>query len=374
MATDVLTTTVGPPAHPHSHFSRGLAITNLDLRDDRYPLIPSPRRVPPATHQGTPLANDASSRIPFYPDAVHQAARGLSLPSSHLQPYDMKNADTSSLRSSPAQPDILQISDERRSTPHPARQSSPVNAGSPPNSYPPDHVQPSSSPPPPSMNEINSRLFPPSQTSSGEVSKAPPIPDVLPPTQHPRALQPASPWRTSPQDSSPPEHYTPSRPFAATSQLPSPLSSGMRMSSATQYNPILSIPVSVSPKPRVQAQQPTYINPTPLPAPINPISTLQPLLAEEVCAECAMRDQDMADVNVTSPGIWARESDVHYEDLLRRELEEEAMGVSSRDSHLPKARGGRLSEANLKLWHSLVRLFSLPLWARGYDFDRSDLR
>lgn len=74
-----------------------------------------------------------------------------------------------------------------------------------------------------------------------------------------------------------------------------------------------------------------------------------------------MRDQDMADVNVTSPGVWARESDVHYEDLLRRELEEEAMGVSSRDSHLPKARGGRLSEPNLKLWHSLVRLFSLPL-------------
>jgi hypothetical protein len=366
MATDVLTTTVGPPAHPHSHFSRGLAITDLDLRDDRYPRIPSPRRVPPATHQGTPLANDALSHASFYPDAVHQAARGPSLPSSHLQPYDMKNADTPSLRSS--QPDILQVSDERRSTPHPGSQSSPVNAGSP-NSYPPDHAQPSNSPPPPSMNEINLQLFSPSQTSSGEVSKAPPIPDVLPPIQHPRALQSASPRRTSPQDSYPTEQYTPSRSFAAASQLPSSLSPGMRMSNAAQYKPTLSIPISVSPKPRVQAQQPTYINPTPVPAPVNPISTLQPLPAEEVCAECAMRDQDLADVDVTSPGIWARESDVHYEDLLRRELEEQAMGVSSRDSHLPKARGRRLLEPNLKLWNSLVRLFSLPLRARGYDFD-----
>jgi hypothetical protein len=74
-----------------------------------------------------------------------------------------------------------------------------------------------------------------------------------------------------------------------------------------------------------------------------------------------MRDQDMAGVDVTSPGVWARESDIHYEDLLRRELEEEAMGVSSQDSHWPKARGGRLTEPNLKLWLSLVRLFSLPL-------------
>jgi hypothetical protein len=69
-----------------------------------------------------------------------------------------------------------------------------------------------------------------------------------------------------------------------------------------------------------------------------------------------MRDQDMADVDVTSPGVWARESDVHYEDLLRRELEEEAMGIPPHEQQRPRARGGRLTEANLKKWLALVRV------------------
>lgn len=123
----------------------------------------------------------------------------------------------------------------------------------------------------------------------------------------------------------------------------------------TQYNQ--AIPVTVSPVPRVQAQQPTYITPTTAPNPINPGFTTQPLRPEEICVECAMRDQDMADVDVASPGVWARDSDVHFEDLLRRELEEESMGVPSQEPQRPKARGGRLTEANLKLWLSLVRLF-----------------
>ncbi|KAI9463562.1 hypothetical protein BJY52DRAFT_1115298 [Lactarius psammicola] len=127
----------------------------------------------------------------------------------------------------------------------------------------------------------------------------------------------------------------------------------MRISSAAQYSPAMAVPVTVSPNPRVQAQQPTYITPTPAPKPINPVFTTQPLPAEEVCVECAMRDQDMADVDVTSPRVWARESDVHYEDLLRRELEEEAMGIPPQELQRPRARGGRLTEANLKLWLTL---------------------
>jgi hypothetical protein len=115
------------------------------------------------------------------------------------------------------------------------------------------------------------------------------------------------------------------------------------------------VPVTVSSNPRVQAHQPTYINPAPAPTPINPVFTSQPLPAEEVCVECAMRDQDMADVDVTSLGIWARESDVHYDELLRRELEEEAMAISPQEQQRPRARGGRLTEANLKLWLTLVR-------------------
>ena len=325
-----------------------------------HPLIPSPRYVPQSTRQGNPLANDLSSHTPFYPDAVHQAVCGPSLPSSHSPLYDMKNVDVLSLRSMSAQPDVPQVSDERRSMLNTASQSSPFNPGSLPNSYPVDHAQSSNSPPPPSMNEINLQFFRPSQTSqasSGEVSKVPPTPDALFPAQHPRALQPGSPRQSSLQDSYPTELYTPSRSFAPASQLPSPSSPGMRITTTAQYNPALSIP-SVSPNPRVQAQQPTYINPAPVPAPINPLSNLQPLPAEEVCAECAMRDQDMADVDVTSPGVWARESDIHYEDLLRRELEEEAMGA--RDQHWPRARGGRLTEVNLKLWLRLVRLSLSP--------------
>lgn len=76
-----------------------------------------------------------------------------------------------------------------------------------------------------------------------------------------------------------------------------------------------------------------------------------------------MRDQDMADVDVTSPGIWARESDLAYEDLLARELAEEDAGLPppASDDPRPRARGGRLSEANLKLWLTLVRSISLAI-------------
>ena len=358
MATDVLTASVAPPAHPHPHFPRGLALSDPHLRDDRYPLISSPRHVPPAAHQGIQTANALLSHSHFLPDAMHQPVRGPSLPSSDLLSHDFKSMNTPSLTLASTQQDIPQVSDERRSVLYPDSQPSPLNAA--PNS--PDHVQPSNSPP--SMNEINLQFFRPSQasqTSSGEVSKPPPTGDVSLPTQHPAVLQPGSPWRTSPRGSYPTEQYMPSRSGAAASQgqgiqLPIPLSPGIRMSSAAQYNPAMVVPVPVSSNPRAQAQQPTYINPAPAPNPINPVFTSQPLPAEEVCLECAMRDQDMADVDVTSHGVWARESDVQYEDLLRRELEEDGMGIPHQEQQRPRARGGRLTEANLKLWLTLVRV------------------
>ena len=72
-----------------------------------------------------------------------------------------------------------------------------------------------------------------------------------------------------------------------------------------------------------------------------------------------MRDQDMADVDVTSPGIWRRDSDADYEELLQRELEEEAVGIPQlENSSRPRARGMRLTEENLKLWLSIVRTLS----------------
>ena len=341
MATDILTNSATATAHRH-HFP----LSDLDLRDDRYPIFSPTRHVPQPLHQVSPSVNIIPPHTPFYPNAVHQAARGTSLPSSDLSSHAMNMGP---------QPDIQ---DEPHTMHHPETLSSPLDAGSPPTSYPLDHVQPTNTPP--SVNEINMQLFGPSQTSqasSGDVSKPPPTDDAPVLRQPPRPLQLVPPRQTSSQDSQSPELSTPPRSGAATGQtqaipFPSPLSQGMRMSTMAQYSPAMTIPVS--PAPRVQAQQPTYITPTPTPNPINPVFTT-PLHPEEVCVECAMRDQDMADVDVTSPGVWSRESDVHFEDLLRRELEEEALGVPCQEPQRPRARGGRLTEANLKLWLSLVR-------------------
>lgn len=357
-----MATSVAAPAHPNPHFPRGLAISDLDLRDDRYPLISSSRHVPSAAHQGTKTANLILSHSHTHPDAMHQPVRGPSLPSSDLVTHDLKNLNTPQFTLASAQPDILQVSDERRSmlqSDSQPSQASPPTASFPINSYPVDHVRATNSPL--SINEINSQLFGPSRASQASILSRPSPTGDHSSTQHPPSLQPGSPRQPSPRVSRPIEQYIPSRSGAAVSKSQgvdlSSLSPNMRMSSPVQYNPAMVAPVTVSSSPRVQAHQPTYINPAPAPTPINPVFTSQPLPAEEVCVECAMRDQDMADVDVTSPGIWARESDVHYEELLRRELEEEALAIPPQEQQRSRARGGRLTEANLKLWLTLVRVF-----------------
>lgn len=74
----------------------------------------------------------------------------------------------------------------------------------------------------------------------------------------------------------------------------------------------------------------------------------------------------MADVDVTSPGMWDRESDVWYHELCQREEEEErerelnphpstSSGVSSSlDCSRPRAQGAKLTEGNLAVWLTLV--------------------
>jgi hypothetical protein len=42
---------------------------------------------------------------------------------------------------------------------------------------------------------------------------------------------------------------------------------------------------------------------------------------EEICIECMMRDRDLADVHVTGPGAWERQSNIAWEDLKARETE-----------------------------------------------------
>jgi hypothetical protein len=132
------------------------------------------------------------------------------------------------------------------------------------------------------------------------------------------------------------------------------------LSASLSYNAAatLGIPVPLSSSPRAYAQQPTYVTPSSAPNPLQPVyQPNPPPPQEEVCVECAMRDQDMADVDVTSPGVWERESDVLYDDLVRREQEEEHSDVLSNESHKsnrPKAKGGRLTESNLKIWMTMV--------------------
>jgi len=134
--------------------------------------------------------------------------------------------------------------------------------------------------------------------------------------------------------------------------------SRLPLSASPAYNP------PISPKPRASAQLPTYITQTTTPNPMNTVYTPAPQLPqEEVCVECAMRDQDMADVDVSSPGVWERESDVLFEELVRREHEDALNGiVTPADSTRPKSKGGRLTEKNLKIWLSIVRLIHSLLY------------
>jgi hypothetical protein len=130
--------------------------------------------------------------------------------------------------------------------------------------------------------------------------------------------------------------------------------SSMPLSASPLYNP------PIAPNHRAYAQQPTYITPPSTPIPINTVYSPRPPLQEEVCVECAMRDQDMADVDVTSPGVWERESDAVFEDLKQREQEDDAKGlVTIDDPKRPRVKGGRLTEQNLKLWLSVVRDITL---------------
>lgn len=116
-----------------------------------------------------------------------------------------------------------------------------------------------------------------------------------------------------------------------------------------------SIPMSLSSNPRAVPQSPKYVN-APLNARQNPIYPKPHIPREEVCLECAMRDQDMADVDVTSPGVWERDSDVHYSDLIRSEEEALSSGTPLPEDR-PRSTGDVLTETNLRLWLSIVCIF-----------------
>lgn len=173
--------------------------------------------------------------------------------------------------------------------------------------------------------------------------------------------QPSHPQSTSqdrPQSLLPNAPRHPSLPAAGVgSGLPSASNNNqqlpplMPLAASPNYTP------PVAPRNRTYPQQPTYITPTNSMNPVNPVYSPKPPKQpqEEVCVECAMRDQEMADVDVTTPGAWDRASDAAFEDLKRRELEDEANGIVNIDPKRPRIRGGRLTEQNLRLWLSIVR-------------------
>lgn len=175
-------------------------------------------------------------------------------------------------------------------------------------------------------------------------------------------------------------------PTSSLRNAPSPVQNSVGTNSATtsQYPPIMSLSASpaynppIAPNHRAYAQQPTYVT-----QPNAPVQIYTPIIPpqEEVCVECAMRDQDMADVDVTSPGVWARVSDVAFEELKQRELEDEANGIVVENQSRPRAKGGRLIEQNIKLWLSIVsykhvfrfnRLISLSSEPPGACFSTAD--
>jgi hypothetical protein len=152
----------------------------------------------------------------------------------------------------------------------------------------------------------------------------------------------------------------PSSSFRKASSPALPKAMANTSASSSQYPPIMPLSASpayappVAPTHRAYAQQPTYVTQA------NAMQTYTPIIPpqEEICIECSMRDQDMADVDVTSPGVWERASDAAFEDLKQRELEDEANGVVVDNPTRIRVRGGRLTEQNLKLWLSIVRIFN----------------
>ena len=86
---------------------------------------------------------------------------------------------------------------------------------------------------------------------------------------------------------------------------------------------------------------------------------------EEVCTECMTRDREIADVDVTSPGVWECESDAALYELIEREDEiewgwyEEQITELAQTGHGLRppermSKGDRLTERNLEIWSTAV--------------------
>ncbi|GAA5995983.1 alpha/beta hydrolase [Rhodotorula paludigena] len=98
------------------------------------------------------------------------------------------------------------------------------------------------------------------------------------------------------------------------------------VSSAAQLSslPFPSAPGPTAPQqPQPQQQLPPHLTPQP-----------------EICVECMMRDRDMADVDVSTPGVWDRASDADWDEQCRWEAEH-----PQPHPHTPSAEGAEGASA-----------------------------
>ncbi|KAI0769796.1 hypothetical protein BD413DRAFT_627939 [Trametes elegans] len=366
---DVTMPPVSPTRHAHtksSSYSQRLGFNEFDLRDDRYPSLPSPKS-PTSQHvqsagfdpalNGMTAALRASYEKSRNSDPVpaSKAWIGENIAEEPVEDWELTQDEPPATHRAAAQ--LPPAIDEDTTfppgsplppvEPHDASTDNP-RAGRTSGDSEPRLAYAQRAPQSPEMGQQPSSPKPPAdQFDPGTAAPASPrhASMGLPP-----GAAPAGAMLTPPPAA--PRH--PSLPAAGIGAGPSspsmppivPFSAGPTYNATTMQIPI-------SPKPRAYPQHPTYITPSASSA-MQPSFSPPQVPKEEICVECAMRDQDMADVDVTSPGVWDRESDILYEELCRREAEEDVSGQASSDNHgRPRAKGGRLTEENLRFWLSI---------------------
>ncbi|EIW83017.1 hypothetical protein CONPUDRAFT_81113 [Coniophora puteana RWD-64-598 SS2] len=312
------------------------AISDLDLKDERYPQFPSGSQHIPehfAVPSSSPPRHSSDSRV------SRKLNRQADMADADLTDRQRTGSDRrpSTSKSQPANDENRVLHGSGNVGNHPLPQA-PYRAVE---RYSLDDTEPPSKPGLSDMKLLNDDSFKSIQDSqtASQHRQTPSPSGPAGPRDIPPSLIPASSRQPSHLSGDP----------TNTSKLTTALPSG-----SASYGPTMGITIPISPTPRAYAQHPTFI--TPVAAAPNPVNTVlnPPPPPEEVCIECAMRDQDMADVVAVGPGVWERESDVLYEELVRREQEEEAAGIPPSDNPpRPRAKGGRLTEQNLKVFNDL---------------------
>ncbi|GAA6030557.1 hypothetical protein NBRC10512_002819, partial [Rhodotorula toruloides] len=144
---------------------------------------------------------------------------------------------------------------------------------------------------------------------------------------------PLSPPRSLP----PPTVRSPQIVAASQQALSASAQQGQTGVSYAPTSPALASPAPLIPSP-AQLNSPAAVVQQALPPHLTP----QP----EICVECMMRDRDMADVDVTGPGVWERASDADFEEQMRWEMENPTDNGSWSGDHAGGAGGGSLESGH----------------------------